>query len=122
MTLSCSTWAREGPVRRKPSNPLWPHSHRTLSVPGAATGGRASSRPVEGYMFDHGAQFVAAGADDAFAAVLQRWVLDGVVQPWQGRFGLLRCAGDTAIFVASNDVAQEDHPGYVLAGCSPPGR
>lgn len=69
-------------------------------------------------MFDHAAQFVAAGANEEFAAVLQRWLQDGVVQPWQGRFGLLRCSGDTALFVPSKDVTEEANPGYVVARCS----
>jgi predicted NAD/FAD-dependent oxidoreductase len=63
-----------------------------------AAGGRASSRPVDGYTFDHAAQFIVA-RDAAFAPVLQRWLADGVVQPWEGRFGLLECSDTTMRFV-----------------------
>jgi len=115
MKSHCSIWDQEGQVAACPQtlHVIALPDHVTES--GApVTGGRASSRPVEGYTFDHAAQFVAAGADEAFAKVLERWLLDGVVQPWEGRFGLLRCSGTTTFFVPSKEVTEEDHPGYVV--------
>jgi renalase len=47
-------------------------------------GGRATTRRVGQYHFDHGAQYFTA-RDARFAAEVESWVQAGVAQPWAGR-------------------------------------
>lgn len=48
-------------------------------------GGRTSTRRAEGGGFDHGALYFTA-RDPRFRRVVERWRIDGVVAPWEGRF------------------------------------
>ena len=70
---------------------------------------------MDGYTFDHAAQFIVA-RDAAFAPVLQRWLADGVVQPWEGRFGLLECSDTTMRFVPTGmSHTNSEEPGYAAS-------
>jgi hypothetical protein len=53
------------------------------------TGGRASSRHLHPGTADHGAQVIGPPVSPAFAEVLDHWKSRGLVQPWQGQFGVL---------------------------------
>jgi predicted NAD/FAD-dependent oxidoreductase len=57
---------------------------------GRGAGGRLASRRIGGATFDHGAQFMTA-RDPRFAAAIDRWQKNGVVEEWFGssdeRFG-----------------------------------
>ena len=71
-------------------------------------GGRMSTRRVpmleEGADFDHGAQYFTARAPE-FTGYVQRWISEGVVEPWLGRIvaigpeGLESSSGITQRFV-----------------------
>lgn len=52
-------------------------------------GGRISTRRAEGGGFDHGALYFTA-RDPRFRRVVESWILDGVVAPWEGRFVRLK--------------------------------
>jgi hypothetical protein len=54
-----------------------------------STGGRASSRHLHPGTADHGAQVIGPPVSSAFAEVLDHWKARGLVQPWQGQFGVL---------------------------------
>jgi photolyase PhrII len=56
-------------------------------------GGRTSTRRAEGGGFDHGALYFTA-RDPRFRRVVESWVLDGVVAPWEGRFVRLKAGGE----------------------------
>lgn len=50
---------------------------------GLHAGGRMASYRARGYEFDAGAQYFTAH-DEPFCEALEGWLLEGVVQPWQG--------------------------------------
>ncbi|MDX1654604.1 MAG: NAD(P)-binding protein [Candidatus Competibacteraceae bacterium] len=58
---------------------------------GRGAGGRLSTRRVEPWNFDHGAQYLTA-RDPAFKAQMARWREMGVVSPWPAR--LVECNPD----------------------------
>lgn len=53
----------------------------TLFDKSRSFGGRMSTRRVDEWQFDHGAQYFTARGE-AFQAQVQRWVSEGVVAPW----------------------------------------
>ncbi len=55
---------------------------------GRGPGGRTSRRRIDGYEFDHGAQYFTV-RDPAFAATVKSWISQGGVQPWSARIGAL---------------------------------
>ncbi|KAK9828106.1 hypothetical protein WJX81_004990 [Elliptochloris bilobata] len=67
-------------------------------------GGRASSRHASGYQFDHGVQFLRASTPE-LAAVYEKWVAEGVLTEWQGRFGELSAANGSLHGHASSPVS-----------------
>jgi photolyase PhrII len=65
------------------------HGHRvTLFEKARAPGGRLSTRRSAGFAFDHGAQYFTV-RDVRFARAVADWRQAGVVQPWQGRIGVV---------------------------------
>lgn len=66
---------------------------------GRGPGGRLSGRRHEAGAIDHGAQFFTV-RDPLFQEQVTRWQLDGVVQPWAGRFARWEQQG----IVADNQV------------------
>ncbi|MDG1049032.1 MAG: FAD-dependent oxidoreductase [Planctomycetota bacterium] len=55
---------------------------------GRGVGGRTSTRRADPYAFDHGAQYFTA-RDPRFRRVVEMWVEEGVVEPWEGRLAVL---------------------------------
>lgn len=55
----------------------------TVLEEGGAAGGRMAQRRAEGFVFDHGAQYIKV-RDAAFAAAVEAWQERGVVMPWPG--------------------------------------
>ena len=51
-------------------------------------GGRASSRSVNGTVFDHGCQYFSPKTNEMTADV-KKWIEAGVVADWKGRFGVV---------------------------------
>ncbi|MBK9371776.1 MAG: NAD(P)-binding protein [Deltaproteobacteria bacterium] len=56
-------------------------------------GGRVSTRRAEGGGFDHGALYFTA-RDPRFRRVVESWIADGLVAPWEGRFVRLKAGGE----------------------------
>ncbi|NJK90039.1 MAG: FAD-dependent oxidoreductase [Myxococcales bacterium] len=56
---------------------------------GRSVGGRASTRRADdgGLQFDHGAQYFTA-RDPRFVAQVEAWRSRGVIETWNGRFGV----------------------------------
>lgn len=61
-------------------------------------GGRMSTRRVDEYRFDHGAQYFTA-RDPRFAREVASWSTDGVVAPWAARIAVI----DDGVQPARND-------------------
>lgn len=53
----------------------------TVLDKGRAPGGRLAQRRVEGFVFDHGAQYMKA-RDAGFVAAVEAWGREGVAVPW----------------------------------------
>ncbi|WP_300019340.1 FAD-dependent oxidoreductase [uncultured Roseobacter sp.] len=67
---------------------LTPFMQVTVFEKSRGLGGRMSTRPKDGFAFDHGAQyFTARGAD--FEAFLRPYLENGTVQPWAPRLAQL---------------------------------
>jgi predicted NAD/FAD-dependent oxidoreductase len=75
-------------------------------------GGRMATRRMDGYRFDHGAQFFTV-RDARFAEAVQRWEVRGLVRVWSDGFPS-KVAGDDNI--AGEVSAGAGHPRYVCAG------
>ncbi|MEY3213282.1 MAG: deoxyribodipyrimidine photolyase, partial [Pseudomonadota bacterium] len=56
-------------------------------------GGRISTRRAEGGGFDHGALYFTA-RDPRFRRVVESWLSEGVVAPWEGRFVRVQVGGE----------------------------
>ncbi len=55
-------------------------------------GGRMTTRRVQGYAFDHGAQYFTA-RDPHFHQRVDQWESAGIVQPWEGRIRVVGSGG-----------------------------
>ena len=55
---------------------------------GRGVGGRASTRRADPFAFDHGAQYFTA-RDPRFRRVVDMWVEEGLVEPWEGRLAVI---------------------------------
>eukprot|EP01041_Mallomonas_annulata_P007482 gene7482-15319_t len=60
----------------------------TIFERGRSSGGRASSRRHDVFGFDHGASYIEPKSDE-FTTIINEFVKDGVMKPWNGAFGKL---------------------------------
>lgn len=58
-------------------------------------GGRSATRRQEGFIFDHGAQYLTARSQ-AFARQVEQWAASGLLQPWRPRIRVFGSAPDNA--------------------------
>jgi renalase len=73
----------------------------TVFDKGRAPGGRMATRHIDGYQFDHGAQYFSV-RDPRFQRDVDTWQLAGLVAEWNGRV----CALEHGIVSASDKVSK----------------
>jgi predicted NAD/FAD-dependent oxidoreductase len=92
----------------------------TVFDKGRGPGGRSSTRQESELQFDHGAQYFTV-RDDQFRQHAEEWLREGIVAPWDAKFGVLR--GDRVILLEDQPVRYVGVPGmnvlanYLTASC-----